>query len=89
MAKHQHFFSVGIVVGATYRTVRTVRARMPLMMEVQCVLLECGIVVFGLLRNLLFDVCVNCGVGVFEAVCGKCQMPAILGLVCRCAIGMS
>ena len=42
------------------------------MMEVQGVVLECGILVFGLLRNLLCDVCVNCGVGVFEAVCGKC-----------------
>ena len=27
------------------------------MMEVQCVVLECGIMVFGLLRNLLFGVC--------------------------------
>ena len=44
------------------------------MMEAWCVVLECGIMVFGLLRNLLFGVCVNCGVGVFEAVCGKCQM---------------
>ena len=44
------------------------------MMEVQGVVLECGIVVFGLLRKFLFDVCVNCGVGVFEAVCGK-QTP--------------
>ena len=35
------------------------------MMEVQGVVLERGIVVFGLLRNLLFDVFVNCGVGVF------------------------
>ena len=41
------------------------------MMEVEGVVLECGIMVFGLLRNLLFDVCVNCGAGVFEAVCGK------------------
>ena len=31
---------------------------MPLMMEVQCVVLECGIVVFGLLRKQLFGVCV-------------------------------
>ena len=28
------------------------------MMEVQCVVLECGIVVFGLLRKQLFGVCV-------------------------------
>ena len=41
------------------------------MMEVLGVVLECGIVVFGLLRNLLFDVCVSCGVGVFEAVCSS------------------
>ena len=33
--------------------------------------------------------CVNCGVGVFEAVCGKCQMSAILGLVCGCVITSS
>ena len=45
--------------------------RLPLMMEVEVVVLECGIMVFGLLRNLLFDVCVNCGAGVFEALCGK------------------
>ena len=38
-------------------------------------MLECGIVVFGLLRNWLFVVCVcvcvcvNFGGGVFEAVC--------------------
>ena len=38
------------------------------MMKVQGVVLECGIVVFELLRNLLFDVCVNCGVGLIEAV---------------------
>ena len=31
----------------------------------------------------------QCWFGVFEAVCGKCQMPAILGLVCRCVSGMS
>ena len=31
--------------------------RLPLMMEVEGVVLECGIMVFGLLRNLLFDVC--------------------------------
>ena len=33
------------------------------MMEVEGVVLECGIMVFGLLRNLWFGVCVNCGVG--------------------------
>ena len=33
------------------------RQPLPLMMEVECVVLECGIMVFGLLRNLLFDVC--------------------------------
>ena len=38
--------------------------RLPLIMEVQGVVLECGIVVFGLLRNFLFHVCLNCGVGV-------------------------
>ena len=39
-----------------------VRTRLPLIMEVQCVVLECGILVIGLLRSFLFDVCVKCGV---------------------------
>ena len=33
-------------------------------------MLECGILVIGLLRSFLFDVCVKCGVGVSEAVFG-------------------
>ena len=38
--------------------------KLPLMMEVQFVVLECGILVIGRLRSFLFDVCVKCAVGV-------------------------
>ena len=40
------------------------------MMEVQFVVLECGILVIGWLRSFLFDVCVKCAVGMSEAVRG-------------------
>ena len=31
-------------------------------------------------KFVVWCVCVNCGVGVFEAVCGKCQMKKSLGI---------
>ena len=49
-------------------------------------MLECGILVIGLLRSFLFDVCVKCGVGVSEAVCGKCQMSATTGVRSGCGV---
>ena len=60
--------------------------RLPLTMEVQCGVLECVIVVIGLLRSLLFDVCVKCGIGVSEAVCGKCQMSETTGVRSGCLV---
>ena len=54
------------------------------MLEVQCVVLECGMI--GLLRSFSFDVCVKCGVGVSEAVCGKCQMSATTGVRSGCVV---
>ena len=45
--------------------------KLPVMMEVQCVVLEGRILVIGWLRNFLLDVCVKCAVGVSEAVGGE------------------
>ena len=50
--------------------------KLPVMMEVQCVVLEGGILVIGWLRNFLLVVCVKCAVGVSEAVGGKWKMSA-------------
>ena len=38
--------------------------RMHLMMEVQCGVLECGILIIELDVSFLFEVCVKCGIGV-------------------------
>ena len=56
----------------------TIMTRLPLMMEVLCVGLECWNVeswCFGCWEiSCCGCVCVNCGAGVFEVVCWKCEM---------------
>ena len=60
--------------------------KLPVMMEVQCVVLEGGISVIGRLRRFLFDVCVKCAVGVSEAVGGKWKMSATTGVRSGCVV---
>ena len=42
-------------------------------MEVQCGVLECGILIIGLDGSFLFEVCAKCGIGACVRLCDQVE----------------